>query len=288
MKPRNNRRNNRLLIRLALTSVCAVFVLSAFPAPSVGQVAARRAQPSIRQRAAYYEPLIAETAARRGIDPRLLWTIAFLESRFNSRAVSYKDGRPCAFGLMQLIPATARRFGVSDSFDARQNLDGAAQYLRILLGMFGGEVHLALAGYNAGEGRVLQYGRRVPPFGETREYVRLGRYVLARLAQSNIFDAGRIASPVKIPEAREMVLLTAGVRQRRGKEADATLIVNVAGAPLVNLAQTRSIDFDDASASATIDEALSAVAGEASSPSPASTDPSNVKTIRVTRSVTFP
>lgn len=282
-------RNNRLIIRLALTLACVAVVLTAVPAPvTVGQVAARCTQPSLRQRAAYYEPLIAEAAARRGVDPRLLWTVAFLESRFNPRAVSYKDGKPCAFGLTQLIPATARRFGVADSFDPRQNLDGAAQYLRILLGMFDGDVQLALAGYNAGEGRVVQYGRRVPPFGETREYVRLGRYVLASLAQSNVFDANRIAAPVRIPQTRETVMLTAQARPRRGGEAEAALVVNEADTPLIQLAQTRSIDFDEASASATVDEALSSSASEASFPARAGAATSSVMTSRVTRSVTFP
>ena len=72
-------RNNRLIIRLALTLACVAVVLTAVPAPvTVGQVAARRTQPSLRQRAAYYEPLIAEAAARRGVDPRLLWTLSLI------------------------------------------------------------------------------------------------------------------------------------------------------------------------------------------------------------------
>ncbi len=73
---------------------------------------------------------------------------------------------------MQLMPATARRLGVTDIYNPKQNIEGGIKYMRILLDMFGGDVALALAGYNAGEGAVLKYGRRIPPYRETQEYVR--------------------------------------------------------------------------------------------------------------------
>lgn len=73
---------------------------------------------------------------------------------------------------MQLMPGTATRFGVRNRFDPRQNIEGGARYMRFLLDFFGNDVVLALAGYNAGEGAVLRYGRRVPPYRETQEYVR--------------------------------------------------------------------------------------------------------------------
>src|SRR6187455_1705323 len=90
------------------------------------------------------------------------------ESSFKLRALSYKG----ASGLMQLMPATARRLGVTNIFDPKQNIDGGVKYMRMLLDMFGGDVNLALAGYNAGEGAVMKYGNSVPPYSETREYVR--------------------------------------------------------------------------------------------------------------------
>src|SRR2546423_2059585 len=121
---------------------------------------------------------IVESAARNGVDPLLLYSIMHRESSFRRMAVSPKGAR----GLMQLMPGTAARFGVSNIFDPRQNIEGGARYVRFLLDTFGGDVRLALAGYNAGEGAVMRYGNRVPPYGETQEYVRLisERYELMR------------------------------------------------------------------------------------------------------------
>src|SRR5882724_9326395 len=142
-----------------------------------------QAKSDIRVRAESYEPQFAAAAAQYRVDPRLLWTVAFLESRFRQDAVSPKGAR----GLMQLIPATAARFGVRDSFDARQNIDGGARYLRFLLDLFDGDVPLTLAAYNAGEGAVMKYGRRVPPYRETQAYVAVGQLVLARVADAGVF-----------------------------------------------------------------------------------------------------
>lgn len=114
------------------------------------------------------DALLHGAAARNGVDPRLLLAVMRQESSFNARAVSNKGAR----GLMQLMPATARRFGVQDIFDPAQNIEGGAQYLRFLLDTFGGDVELALAGYNAGENAVARYGNRVPPYRETQDYVR--------------------------------------------------------------------------------------------------------------------
>ncbi|HYY96732.1 MAG TPA: lytic transglycosylase domain-containing protein [Pyrinomonadaceae bacterium] len=122
--------------------------------------------------------LLVESGTRNGVDPVLLYAIMHRESSFRRMAVSPKGAR----GLMQLMPATAARFGVSNIFDPRQNIEGGARYVRFLLDTFDGDVRLALAGYNAGEGAVMKYGNRVPPYSETLEYVRriYERYELMR------------------------------------------------------------------------------------------------------------
>jgi soluble lytic murein transglycosylase-like protein len=112
--------------------------------------------------------LIVSAAMRNGIEPLLLYSVMCQESAFNSSAVSPKG----ASGLMQLMPATAARFGVKDIFDPAQNIEAGARYLRFLLDLFGGDVSLALAGYNAGEGAVKKYGYTIPPYRETVNYVR--------------------------------------------------------------------------------------------------------------------
>ena len=122
--------------------------------------------------------LIVESGTRNGVDPVLLYAIMHQESTFKQRAVSPKGAR----GLMQLMPGTAARYGVTNIFDPRQNIEGGARYMRFLLDLFEGNVELALAGYNAGEGAVMKYGNRIPPYSETQEYVRrIGRrYALMR------------------------------------------------------------------------------------------------------------
>lgn len=119
---------------------------------------------------------VADVAARHGLPVRLVEAVVAIESAGNPSAVSPKG----AMGLMQLMPATAARFGVTDPFDAEESLEGGCAYLRWLLDRFDGSVALALAGYNAGEGAVERHGG-IPPFEETRAYV---RSVLARLGPS--------------------------------------------------------------------------------------------------------
>jgi soluble lytic murein transglycosylase-like protein len=110
--------------------------------------------------------LIDETAHDTGLDPTLLQSVMAVESGYNPRAVSPK----MAVGLMQLMPATAARLGVQDSFDERENVHAGATYLRSLLQMFNGDLTLALAAYNAGEAAVLSHGG-VPPYRETLDYI---------------------------------------------------------------------------------------------------------------------
>jgi hypothetical protein len=121
---------------------------------------------------------IVDSAARHGVDPVLIYATMHQESSFKLRAMSNKGAR----GLMQLMPGTAARFGVSNIWDARQNIEGGTRYMRFLLNMFDGNVALALAGYNAGEGAVMKYGNNIPPYRETQEYVRRisRRYSLMR------------------------------------------------------------------------------------------------------------
>lgn len=114
------------------------------------------------------DDIIQRAAKKNEIDPRLILEVIRQESGFRLRAVSHKG----ASGLMQLIPSTARRFGVTDIFDREQNINAGTRYLKLLLDMFGGNLELALAGYNAGEHAVVRYNYAIPPYRETRDYVR--------------------------------------------------------------------------------------------------------------------
>lgn len=115
---------------------------------------------------------IVESSKRHSVDPLLIYSIMHQESSFKHRAMSHKGAR----GLMQLMPGTAARFGVGNIWDPKQNIEGGVRYMRFLLNLFGGDIKLALAGYNAGEGAVIKYGYQVPPYNETQEYVRrIGR-----------------------------------------------------------------------------------------------------------------
>ncbi|HVO13232.1 MAG TPA: lytic transglycosylase domain-containing protein [Vicinamibacteria bacterium] len=126
-----------------------------------------------------FDPHVEEACRLQQVSPDLVRAVIAVESEFDQWAVSSKGAR----GLMQLMPATMRRFGVSDAFDARANILAGTRYLRLLLDQFAGDVELALAAYNAGENAVARYGG-VPPFKETRGYVAkiqalLGGFALA-------------------------------------------------------------------------------------------------------------
>jgi soluble lytic murein transglycosylase-like protein len=113
-----------------------------------------------------YDPFIAKSAAKHGMDPALIKAVIKAESNFNHQAVSPKGAR----GLMQLMPATASSLHVEDSFHPEKNIDGGVRYLRYLIQLFNGDLRLALAAYNAGEKAVQRYGG-IPPYRETQQYV---------------------------------------------------------------------------------------------------------------------
>jgi soluble lytic murein transglycosylase-like protein len=113
---------------------------------------------------------VQRIAAEHSLSPQLIHSVIKVESNYNPHAVSSKG----ALGLMQLIPATARRFGVTDVFNPIQNIQGGVKYLRYLLDLFDGSYPLALAAYNAGEAAVTRYGG-IPPYAETQNYVILVR-----------------------------------------------------------------------------------------------------------------
>jgi soluble lytic murein transglycosylase-like protein len=113
--------------------------------------------------------LIRYYGGQYGVDPFLIFCTMAQESSFSAGATSPKGAQ----GLMQLMPDTAARYGVTNPYDVAQNIRGGARYLKDLLTMFNGRVDLALAGYNAGEGAVIKYGKTIPPYSETRNYVRL-------------------------------------------------------------------------------------------------------------------
>jgi len=139
----------------------ALAVAAAKSVTSPGPAAGLAAQPRP------FDALVRETAAQYGVDAALVHAVIWVESGYNPRAVSQRG----AAGLMQLMPETARRYGVADLFDPVANVRGGVRYLTDLLKMFNNDVRLALAAYNAGEAAVIKYGWRIPPFPETTAYV---------------------------------------------------------------------------------------------------------------------
>lgn len=114
-----------------------------------------------------YSPIIALASATYGVDKALVHAVISAESAYNPSALSKAGAR----GLMQLMPDTARRYGVRDIMDPSQNIHGGVRYLKDLLVLFKGNIELAVAAYNAGENAVIKYGNRIPPYAETVHYV---------------------------------------------------------------------------------------------------------------------
>jgi hypothetical protein len=145
------------------------------------------------------DSFIVDAGVRNGVDPMLLYAQMHQESSFKRAAISPKGAR----GLMQLMPGTAARFGVTNIFDPKQNIEGGARYMRFLLDAFNGDIALALAGYNAGEGAVLKYGRRVPPYRETQDYVRRISERYEQLRDGEMARTARTLTPTQVATLQE-------------------------------------------------------------------------------------
>jgi soluble lytic murein transglycosylase-like protein len=143
------------------------------------------------------DALIEDASNRYQVDPLLVRSLMQVESNFNPAALSPKGAQ----GLMQLIPATAQRFGVTDPFDSKQNIEGGVKYLRHLQDLFPSDLRLSLAAYNAGEGAVAKYGA-IPPYKETVDYVQKvhQRYSTAKgIASSKSAPVMEAAAPEEPP-----------------------------------------------------------------------------------------
>ena len=127
-----------------------------------------KAYKSLAKNKKKYSPLIAKAASKYQLDAKLLHAVIQTESAYNEKAISSAG----AVGLMQLMPATAKRYGVSNRKNATQNIDGGTHYIKDLFKMFDSNLKLVLASYNAGEGAVKKYHNSIPPYPETRDYVR--------------------------------------------------------------------------------------------------------------------
>ena len=208
-----------------------------------------RPRARMRKRARVYEPFIAAAARKYGVDPRALWTIAYLETRFRSDQVSPKGAR----GLMQFIPSTAKRFNLTNPYDALQSIDAAARYISELTKQFNGRLDLVLASYNSGEtavdcflngrtvrtwsGRVINpRGIKtggVPPYSETQRYVRRGALVFSRVTSAAVF------SPELVSVSRMLqspaIVISVGEQAALDRE-----LVDLGGTPATVLFSTRA------------------------------------------------
>ena len=155
------------------------------------QVQAQETIDKVRFRARSIEPIISAAAARYGVDPHLLWTIAYLESSFRNDVISYKDGMPCAFGLMQFVPSTGKRYGLRNPHDPQDAIDAAARYVRDLMTRF-------VEAYRYGRRLMLPNGKvinprgistgGIPPYAETRGYVARGRLIFSAISRKQLFS----------------------------------------------------------------------------------------------------
>ncbi|PWB70817.1 MAG: hypothetical protein C3F15_13390 [Holophagae bacterium] len=191
-----------------------VVIAAAVVASAVSAVVAAAGAPAeaLRQpdqahaRSGDLRELVHRLSTEEGLDPKLVDSVVRVESGYNPSAVSHKG----ALGLMQLMPDTARRLDVDDPFDPEQNVRGGIRELDRLIERYSGNLQLALAAYNAGEGAVEQH-RGIPPFQETRNYV--ARVLALYTGESFRLSDGRLISPVRMlrdAEGRTVITNTAG------------------------------------------------------------------------------
>lgn len=198
------------------------------------------------------DSIFKEAASIYGVSENLLKAVAKAESNFNSKAVS-KAG---AIGVMQLMPATARALGVTDPYDARQNIMGGAKYLKENLERFGGNVNLALAAYNAGPNSVKKYGG-IPPYKETQNYVKTvnsymsgaplssGKMVekSSQSSLSSLYSSGLYNSSSLLSSGSSYGLTSAGLGSYYGSSTDA-LSMLLGAASASEDGETITIDKD--------------------------------------------
>ena len=177
----------------------AVASITTYDVPKAENVRVTRFVPV--DRASNYEELIVEQARLNGVRPALVRAVVQVESAFDPNARSRKG----ALGLMQLMPATARQFGVTNPFNPNENVRAGVAYLRQLLDRYGNNEELALAAYNAGPGAVAKYGEVVPPFRETRNYVLKVNQIAGTPART---PGSQIYKVTRIIDGREVVLYT--------------------------------------------------------------------------------
>lgn len=182
--------------------------IPSFPAPSY-KMAGGKSLGSFTTGDAMIDGYISTSAARYNVDPLLIYAQMNQESSFKRRAVSHKG----ASGLMQLMPGTARRFGVTNIFDPQQNIDAGVKYMRWLLDNFNQDMRLALAGFTAGEGAVMKYCYQIPPYRETQDYV---ARITARYSQ--------IRNPNFVPNIAKLAKKEAAVQVAKN-EAPKTIYV---------------------------------------------------------------
>jgi hypothetical protein len=213
------------------------------------QHAASRPRARMRQRALLYEQLIAAAARRHEVDPRVLWTIAYLETRFRIDQVSPKGAK----GLMQFIPATAKRFNLTNPYDTLQSIDAAARYVSELTKRFNGRLDLVLASYNSGETAVdcflngrtvrMRSGKLinprgiktggVPPYNETQRYVRRGVLVFSRVTSASVFAPELLA----VTRMLQSPVIAISMEEQAAVDRE---LVDLGGAPATVLFSTKA------------------------------------------------